>query len=254
MIYLKNSRQIDKIRKSGQIAAQSLDLVAEHLAPGMTTGEINRLVEDFLAERGAIAATLGYTGSGNAPPYPASCCVSINDEVVHGIPGKRKLAEGDLVKVDVTAILDGFFGDTARTFMVGKVSKEAETLCLATEKAMHLAIGTVAEGSRLGDIGYAIQSHVEALGLSVVKAFVGHGVGLHFHEAPNVNHYGQAGTGLKLKAGMVFTVEPMINSGGPDVEILDDGWTAVTVDGSLSAQFEHTIAVTPTGHEILTLP
>ena len=253
MIYLKNAKQIEKIRKSGRVAAQSLDMIAERMSPGITTAEIDKLVHDFLVSRGAIPATLGYTGSGHAPPYPASCCVSINDEIVHGIPGPRKLEEGDLVKVDVTAILDGYFGDTARTFMVGNVSKEAETLCKATEKAMYLAIETVMEGSRLGDIGHAIQSHVEALGLSVVRAFVGHGVGIQFHEAPNVNHTGQRGTGLKLKSGMIFTIEPMINSGGPEVAVLDDGWTAVTVDGSLSAQFEHTVLVTPSGHEILTL-
>ena len=253
MIYLKNKHQIEKIRQSGRVAAQSLDMISQHLRPGITTGEINKLIHDFLVKNEATPATLGYKGRGNAPPYPASCCVSINDEVVHGIPGPRKIQEGDLVKIDVTAILDGYFGDTARTFMIGSVSPEAAKLCRSTEEAMYLAIRTVAEGSRLGNIGYAIQSHVEARGLSVVKAFVGHGVGLQFHEDPNINHYGQKGTGMRLKAGMVFTIEPMINSGGPDVAILNDGWTAVTVDGSLSAQFEHSIAVTPDGYDILTL-
>jgi methionyl aminopeptidase len=254
VIYIKNAKQIEKIRDSGRVAAQSLEMIAGSLAPGITTKTINKLIHEFLLSKGAVPATLGYTASGKAPPYPGSCCISINDEVVHGIPGPRKLEEGDLVKIDVTAILDGYYGDTARTFMIGDVSKEAETLCRATEKAMHLGIETVAEGSRIGDIGHAIQTHVESLGFSVVRAFVGHGVGLHFHEAPNIAHTGQAGTGLKLKSGMVFTIEPMINSGGHEIDMLEDGWTAVTLDGSLSAQFEHTVLVTPGGSEILTLP
>jgi methionyl aminopeptidase len=254
VIYLKNPAQIEKIRQSGRVAAQSLEMISGRLAPGITTAEINRLIHEFLTSKGAIPATLGYRGGRGAPPYPGSCCVSVNDEVVHGIPGPRQLREGDLVKIDVTAILEGFYGDTARTFVVGRGSAVAETLKRTTEESMNLAIATVRAGSRLGDVGHAIQSHVESRGFSVVRAFVGHGVGLEFHEAPNVNHYGRPGTGLRLKAGMVFTIEPMINAGGYDVELLDDGWTAVTADGSLSAQFEHTVAVTPDGHDVLTLP
>ena len=253
MIYLKNSQQIEKIRASGRLAAASLDLAAERLAPGVTTGELDRLIHEFIVKSGAVPATLGYRGARGAPPYPASCCISINDEVVHGIPGPRAIEEGDLVKIDVTTILDGFFGDTARSFLVGKVSDTAERLCRATKEAMLLGIGAVRDGGRLGDVGYAIQSHVEARGFSVVRAFVGHGVGLEFHEMPNVNHYGQKGSGMRMKSGMVFTVEPMINAGDYDIDVLEDGWTAVTVDGSLSAQFEHTVAVTGDGFDILTL-
>ena len=253
MIYLKNAGQIEKLRASGRLAASCLDMVAERLAPGMTTGAIDKLVHDYIVGHGAVPATLGYQGARGAPPYPASCCVSINDEVVHGIPGPRVVKEGDLIKIDVTTILDGFFGDTARTFMVGEVSETAAAICRATEEAMHLGIGRIIAGARLGDIGHAIQTHVEARGFSVVRAFVGHGVGIEFHEHQSVNHYGRPGTGLTLKSGMVFTVEPMINAGSFDIDILDDGWTAVTVDGSLSAQFEHTVAVTGEGFDILTL-
>jgi methionyl aminopeptidase len=253
MIYLKNAQQIEKIRAAGRLAAASLDMIAERLRVGLTTAEINQLIHEFIVGHGAVPATLGYRGSRGAPPYPGSCCVSIHAEVVHGIPGPRAIEDGDLVKIDVTAILEGFFGDTARTFMVGNVSETAERLTRATEEAMRLGIEQVAPGARLGDIGFAIQSHVEARGFSVVRAFVGHGVGLQFHEKPDVCHYGQKGSGLRIKSGMVFTIEPMINAGAYDVDLLDDGWTAVTVDGSLSAQFEHTVAVTEGGYDILTL-
>ncbi|MDR2405458.1 MAG: type I methionyl aminopeptidase [Deltaproteobacteria bacterium] len=247
VIYINSQEEIDKIRKSGRLASQTLDYAESKLVPGMTTRDLNKLIHDFIVSHKATPATLNYRG------FPASSCISINDEVVHGIPGSRVIHEGDIVKVDVTTILDGFFGDTCRTFKVGKVSEEAERLVDATYKAMHLAIQTVKDGSRLGDIGHAIQSHVEPLGYSVVRQFVGHGVGRAFHVPPNVPHYGEKGTGLRVKTGMVFTIEPMINTGSYEVNILSDNWTAVTVDGGLSAQFEHTLVVTPDGAEVLTV-
>lgn len=248
MIQIKSGEQIEKIRESGRLAAQTLEYIKEYLKPGVTTAALDKLIHDFIIEHGAVPATLGYKG------YPASSCISINEVVVHGIPGPRQLVDGDIVKVDVTTILDGFFGDTARTFYVGEVSKKAHRLVEATEKSMHLGIAEVRPGARLGDIGAAIQGHVEPLGFSVVREFVGHGVGLSFHEDPHVPHYGKRGTGQRLQAGMVFTIEPMINAGKYDVDTLADGWTAVTKDGSLSAQFEHTIVVTEDGADILTLP
>ena len=247
MIILKSSEEIEMIRRSGRLAARTLDLAAEHLQPGITTGQLDKLIHEFILDHGATPATLGYRG------YPASSCISINEVVVHGIPGPRAVEEGDLVKIDVTTILDGFYGDTARTFCVGDVSPRARQLAEATEKSMYLGINEVKDGARLGDIGAAIQEFVEPLGFSVVRYFVGHGVGREFHEEPSVAHFGKRGKGLRIKTGMVFTVEPMINEGVFDVKILKDKWTAVTVDGKLSAQFEHTVAVTPDGFDILTL-
>ena len=253
MIYLKTPEQIEKIRAAGRLASRSLDLVAENLKPGVTTGHLDKLVHDFIVGHGGVPANLGYKGSRGTIPFPASCCVSINEVVVHGIPGPRAVKDGDLVTVDVTAILDGFFGDTARTFLVGEVPDVARRLSEATEESLRLAIAKVKPGARLGDIGHAIQSHVEERGFSVVRFFVGHGVGLQFHEEPSINHFGQRGKGMRLQTGMVFTIEPMINEGDSRVKILDDGWTAVTYDGKLSAQFEHTMAVTSDGVDVLTL-
>lgn len=247
MIILKNKDEIEGIRRSGRLAARTLDFAAQHLKPGVTTGHLDRLIHDFILDHGAVPATLGYRG------YPASSCISINEVVVHGIPGPRVVAEGDLVKIDVTTILEGFFGDTARTFSVGEVPPRARELAEATEKAMYLGIAEIRSGARLGDIGAAIQEHVEPLGFSVVRDFVGHGVGKEFHEEPSVAHFGRRGQGLRLKSGMVFTVEPMINEGVFNIKVLKDKWTAVTTDGKLSAQFEHTVAVTPDGYDILTL-
>jgi methionyl aminopeptidase len=247
VIVLKSALEKEKIRQSGRLAAQTLDYARPFIKPGITTKEIDRLINRFIVDHGAVPATLGYKG------FPGSCCVSVNEEVVHGIPGKRELKEGDVVKVDVTTILDGYYGDTARTFLLEPVSDLARRLTIATEESLSLAIKTVRHGSRIGDIGAAIQERVEKEGFSVVQDFVGHGVGLSFHEAPNVPHYGKAGTGVRLKEGMIFTIEPMINAGDWRVKILKDGWTAVTRDGQLSAQFEHTLAVTQNGCEILTL-
>jgi methionyl aminopeptidase len=253
VIYIKTAQQIEKIRKSGQLASRTLDMVAENLTPGVTTEHIDKLVYDFITKNGAIPATLGYRGNKGTIPFPASCCISINEVVVHGIPGKRVIKDGDLVKVDVTTILDGYFGDTARTFLVGDVPERGRLLCQTTCESLELAIGQVKKGARFGDIGFAIQSHVEARGFSVVRYFVGHGVGLKFHEEPAVCHFGKKGKGPRMDSGMVFTIEPMINEGVYDVDILPDGWTAVTADGKLSAQFEHSIVVTDDGADILTL-
>ncbi|MDR2459213.1 MAG: type I methionyl aminopeptidase [Deltaproteobacteria bacterium] len=247
MIIIKSSQEVDKIRKSGRLASKTLDFVATILKPGITTKSLDKEIHSFIVKHGAIPATLGYRG------YPASSCISVNEEVCHGIPGPRVIRDGDLVKVDVTTILDGYFGDTCRSFIVGKASSVAQKLLDATRESMMLAIDTVHDGSSLGDIGAAIQGHVEPLGFSVVRDFVGHGVGCKFHESPNVPHYGSAGSGLKLKKGMTITIEPMINQGTWEVEILKDAWTVVTMDRKLTAQFEHTILVTDDGAEILTV-
>ena len=247
MIVLKNNEEVEMIRRSGRLASQTLDFAQKQLLLGVTTAQLDSLINSFICDHGAIPATLGYRG------FPASSCISINEVVVHGIPGPRVIKDGDLVKVDVTTILDGFYGDTARTFQVGEVPPQAVKLAEATERAMYLGIGEIKSGARLGDIGAAIQEHVEPLGFSVVRDFVGHGVGREFHEEPSVAHYGKRGQGLRLKVGMVFTVEPMINQGSYKVKVLKDGWTAVTIDGMLSAQFEHTVAVTENGYDILTL-
>jgi methionyl aminopeptidase len=254
LIYIKTAQQIEKIRKSGQLASESLDLVAKNIKPGVTTGFLDQLVHDYIVDHGGTPATLGYKGSrGDTVPFPASCCISVNEVVVHGIPGRQKIKDGDLVTVDVTAILDGFFGDTARTFLVGKAPENARRLTKATEESLKLAIAEVKDGARLGDIGFVIQNHVEPLGFSVVRHFVGHGVGVKFQESPSIYHFGERGRGARIKSGMVFTIEPMINEGVSDIRILNDGWTAVTADGKLSAQFEHTMAVTESGADILTL-
>ncbi|MDR1085425.1 MAG: type I methionyl aminopeptidase [Deltaproteobacteria bacterium] len=247
MIQIKSTQEIEKIRRSSQLASQTLDYAASVIKVGQTTAELDRLIHRFILGHNAVPATLGYRG------FPASCCISINEVVVHGIPGPRVIQTGDLVKVDVTTILDGYYGDTARTFLMEPVLPKARHLAETTEKSLYLAVETVRHGSRLGDIGEAIQTCVEKEGFQVVRDFVGHGVGLKFHEDPNVPHYGRAGTGQRLKAGMTFTIEPMINAGTWRTRILADGWTAVTGDGELSAQFEHTLLVTQTGAEILTV-
>ena len=247
MITLKSQDEIEQIRLSGRLASQTLDLAEKELKPGLSTGQLDKILHEFICDHGAIPACLGYRG------FPGSNCISINEEVVHGIPGPKLIKEGDLVKVDVTTILNGFHGDNARTFGVGEISKEARDLMEATKKAMYLGIGVAKDGARLGDIGAIIQGHVEPLGYSVVRDLVGHGIGRNFHEPPNVPHYGKKGTGLRIKEGMVFTIEPMINAGTWQVDTLRDNWTVVTRDNKLSAQFEHTIAITKNGADILTL-
>jgi len=245
-VEIKTKREIELLRQASQMAADTLLLVGEMLRPGMTTEEIDRFVHEDTIRRGARPAPLNYHG------FPKSVCTSVNEVVCHGIPGPRKLEEGDIINVDVTTIYEGFYGDTSATFYIGKPSKEAQHVTEVARRSLELGIAEVREGARLGDIGAAIQEYAEGQGCSVVRAFVGHGIGRRFHEPPQVSHVGKRGQGLRLRAGMCFTIEPMINLGGYEVDVLADGWTAVTRDRSLSAQFEHTIVVTPTGCEILT--
>ena len=245
-VELKSQKEIDQLRVACQMAADTLLRVGDLLRAGMTTDEIDRFVHEDTVRRGARPAPLNYHG------FPKSVCTSINEIVCHGIPGPRRLADGDIVNVDVTTVAQGFHGDTSATFYIGKPSAKARHVTEVARKSLDLAIAEVREGARLGDIGAAIQGYAEGNGCSVVRAFVGHGIGRRFHEPPQVAHYGVRGAGLRLKAGMVFTIEPMINVGDYEVDVLDDGWTAVTRDGSLSAQFEHTIVVTRDGCEVLT--
>ena len=238
--------EFEAMRKAGHLAAQTLDFITEHVVPGVTTGELDTLCHDFVEARGAINAPLGYRG------YPKSICTSVNHVVCHGIPGERKLENGDIVNIDVTPIVDGWHGDSSRMYLVGKAPVKARRLVDVTYEAMMRGIETVRPGTTLGDLGHAIQSFAEKERCSVVRDFCGHGIGRVFHDAPNVLHYGEPGEGMELEAGMIFTVEPMVNLGTWQVKLLKDGWTAVTKDRSLSAQFEHTIGVTETGFEIFT--
>ena len=235
------------MRRAGKLAAETLDMITAHVRPGISTGEIDKLCHDYMVERSAIPATLGYRG------YTKSSCTSVNHVVCHGIPGDRVLVDGDIINIDVTVILDGWHGDTSRMYVAGEASTKAKLLMDVTYDAMMKGIAAIRPGATLGDIGHAIQVHVEKHRFSVVRDFCGHGIGRHFHEPPNILHFGRPGEGPKLKPGMFFTVEPMVNAGRPEVKILDDGWTAVTRDRSLSAQFEHMVAVTDNGVEIFTL-
>ena len=244
----KNYKEsFEKTRLAGAIAAQALDEVAKIAIPGITTKKIDKLCYEFINDHGAYSAPLFYRG------FPKSCCTSVNHVVCHGIPSDKILMEGDIVNVDVTTFKNGWHGDTSRTFEIGNVSIKAKKLVKTTYDAMMLAIKIIKEDIYLGDIGSTIQKHVEAEGFSVVQDFCGHGIGEVFHKEPNVLHYGEKGSGEKLKAGMIFTIEPMINIGGYQTKILNDGWTAVTKDKALSAQFEHTVGVTKNGYEIFTL-
>ena len=236
----------EKTKIAGTIAARALDEVKKILQPGISTDKIDRICYEFINDHDAYSAPLFYRG------FPKSCCTSTNHVVCHGIPSDKILKEGDIVNVDVTALKDGWHGDTSRTFNVGEVSVKAKKLIKATYESMIKAINIVKDGVYLGDIGSVIQTHVEAEGFSVVQDFCGHGIGKTFHKEPNILHYGEKGTGEKLKTGMIFTIEPMINSGKYETKTLNDGWTAVTKDKSLSAQFEHTIGVTKNGCEIFT--
>ena len=252
-VSLKTPEEIEKMRVAGRLAAEVLDYIAPLVKPGITTGEIDRLCHDYIVnEQGAIPAPLNYCPPGYQP-YPKSVCTSVNHVVCHGVPGEKKLKGGDIVNIDITVIKDGFHGDTSRMFYVGQPSIQAKRLCEVTLDCMWRDIEAVRAGAHLGDIGHAIQSHAEAQGYSVVREFCGHGIGRKFHEDPQVLHYGRAGAGLRLEAGMIFTVEPMINAGRADIRQLGDGWTIVTKDHSLSAQWEHTVLVTPDGYEVLTV-
>ena len=235
------------MRKAGHMAAELLDYITPFVQPGVTTVQLDELCEEWTRARGAVSAPMGYRG------YPKHICTSVNHVVCHGIPSDRVLEDGDILNIDVTPIVDGWFGDSSRMFYVGKVGVKARKLCDVTYEAMMRGIEVVKPGATLGDVGHAIQSFVEGQRFSVVREFCGHGVGRIFHEPPNVMHFGKAGEGLPLRAGMIFTIEPMVNAGRWETKILSDGWTAVTKDKSLSAQFEHTIGVTDSGYEIFTL-
>tara|TARA_B100000886_G_scaffold325331_1_gene270775 strand:- start:1243 stop:1995 length:753 start_codon:yes stop_codon:yes gene_type:complete len=243
----KYKEAFEKTKIAGKIAAKALDEVAKIIKPGIQTDTIDKLCYEYIKDCGAYSAPLFYRG------FPKSCCTSTNHIVCHGIPSNKILKEGDIVNVDVTASKDGWHGDTSRTFEIGEVSVKAKKLVKTTFEAMMKAIEIVKDDIHLGDIGSVIQKHVEAEGFSVVQDFCGHGIGKKFHEEPNILHYGKKGTGDKIKAGMIFTIEPMINFGKYETKTLNDGWTAVTKDKSLSAQFEHTIGVTKEGCEIFTL-
>ena len=236
----------EKSRIAGSIAAGALDEVAKIVKPGITTNEIDKVCYEFINDNDAYSAPLFYRG------FPKSCCTSSNHVVCHGIPSDKILRDGDIVNVDVTAYKNGWHGDTSRMFKIGEVSIKAEKLINATYESMMMAIKILKEGIQLGDIGYTIQNYIEANGFSVVQDFCGHGIGQTFHKEPNILHYGKKGTGEKIKAGMIFTIEPMVNLGEYETKTLNDGWTAVTKDKSLSAQFEHTIGVTKDGYEIFT--
>jgi len=252
-ITIKDSEGIAGMRIAGRLAAELLDYLAPFVKPGVTTNELDRLAEDYTTQvLGAISAPLNYAPGGHNP-YPKSICTSINHQVCHGIPNDKPLKKGDIINVDVTVIKDGWHGDSSRMYMVGEVSVAARRLCKLTYEAMWKGIMKVREGAYLGDIGHAIQSFAESQGLSVVREYCGHGIGQNFHEDPQVLHYGKPGTLDQLKAGMTITIEPMLNVGRKDIKELGDGWTIVTKDHSLSAQWEHTVLVTPTGYEVLTL-
>ena len=238
----------EKTRLAGMVAAGALDEVAKIAKPGVRTDQIDKICYEYINDHDAYSAPLYYRG------FPKSCCTSTNHVVCHGIPSDKVLTEGDIVNVDVTALKNGWHGDTSRTFEIGEVSVKAKKLIKTTYEAMMKAIEIIREDIQLGDIGATIQNYVEANGFSVVQDFCGHGIGQTFHKEPNVLHYGKKGTGEKIKAGMIFTIEPMINIGNYETKTLNDGWTAVTKDKSLSAQFEHTIGVTKDGYEIFTLP
>jgi len=245
-IRLKEKADIEGIKAAGLIAIATLDLVESEIRPGMTTDEINTLVHDFTIKNGATSGPLNYRG------FPKSVCISINEVICHGIPGERVLKDGDLVNVDVTPILNGYYADTSKTFLLGTADKDAQKIVRVARESLKKGMSMVRPGNTIGDIGWAILKYAEGEGCSVVREFVGHGVGFDFHEPPQVPHHGKKGEGIPMVPGMVFTIEPMINLGERDLRILDDNWTAVTMDGSLSAQFEQTILVTEDGFESLT--
>ncbi len=247
-IIIKTESEIEKMRIAGRLAAEVLEMIAPYVVPGVTTDQLDKICHDYIVDvQKAIPAPLNYHG------FPKSICTSINHQVCHGIPSEKKLKSGDIVNIDITVIKDDYHGDTSKMFCVGEVSQHARRLVNVTREAMFLGIEQVKPGATLGDIGHAIQKHAEANHFPVVREFCGHGIGKKFHEDPQVLHYGKAGTGEALQAGMILTIEPMLNLGKRHVKVLADGWTAVTKDRSLSAQWEHTILVTATGHEILTL-
>jgi len=246
-IQIHTPGEFEGMRASGNLAARVLDMIGEHVVPGVTTEHLDLLCHNFMIENDSVPATLGYKG------YPKSSCISINHVVCHGIPSDKRLKEGDILNIDVTCILDGWFGDTSRMYVAGRPNRKAERLIDVTHDALMIGIDQVKPGNTFGDIGAAIQRYAEAQRMSIVRDFCGHGLGRVFHAAPNVLHYGRWGTGVVLEEGMFFTIEPMVNLGRRDTKVLADDWTAVTKDKSLSAQFEHSIGVTADGYEIFTL-
>ncbi len=248
MIVLKTGRELSVMREACKISAEALKLIGEAIEPGVTTAELDRIAEKFILSRGATPNFKGYHG------YPATACISINNEVIHGIPtGKRKIQSGDIVSVDLGALFEGYHGDNAATFACGDISSEAKRLIDTTKESLYEGIKMARAGGRIGDISNAIQSYVEARGYSVVRDFVGHGVGTSLHEAPEVPNFGKAGRGVRLMPGMTLAIEPMINMGKSQVKVMPDGWTVLTQDGSLSAHFEHTVAITTEGPQIMTI-
>ena len=248
MIAIKNSRELRAMKEACVVSARALQLAGKAIEPGVTTGEVDRIVRHYIESQGATPSFLGYGG------FPASACISINDQVIHGIPGKRVIKAGDIVSVDVGACLNGFHGDNAATFAAGEISPDAQALMDATRESLYEGIRAAMAGGRVGDIGAAVQRYVEVRGYSVVRQFVGHGVGTNLHEDPSVPNFGTPGRGPRLLPGMTLAIEPMINAGTGDVRILSDGLTTVTKDGRLSAHFEHTVAITADGPVILTTP
>ena len=246
MIFLKSPQEIEKMERAGRIVAEVLELLRSMVRAGVTTKELEGVADDQIRARGGIPAFKGYRG------YPSSICTSVNEQVVHGIPSSRRLREGDIISIDLGVYLEGFYGDAAITVPVGTVDKETAELVRVTEEALYLGIRNAVEGNRLHDISAAIQRHAERSGFSIVRLFVGHGIGRELHEEPQIPNYGVPGQGPRLKSGMTLAIEPMVNAGSYDVRILDDGWTAVTVDGKKSAHFEHTVVVTPDEPIILT--
>ncbi len=246
-VNIKTPEEIEKMRVAGRLAAEVLEMIEPHVQPGITTAELDRICHDYIVnEQKAIPAPLDYHG------FPKSICTSVNHVICHGIPNEKRLKKGDIVNIDITVIKDGYHGDTSKMFFVGEPSIQAQRLTRVAYECLRIGIEQVRPGARLGDIGHAIQQHAEAHNYSVVREYCGHGIGRKFHEDPQVLHYGTPGTGLTLEPGMTFTIEPMINAGKRQVKLLKDGWTVVTKDHSLSAQWEHTILVTEDGHEVLT--
>ena len=248
MVVLKTGRELEVMKEACRISAGALELIGKSIEPGITTGELDKMAEKYILSQGAKPNFKGYSG------YPATACISINNEVIHGIPSSsRKIKSGDIVSVDLGATINGYNGDNAATFAVGEISEEAKRLIEATRESLYEGIKAAVAGGRIGDIGHAISSYVEARGFSVVREFVGHGVGTKLHEAPEVPNFGTAGKGIRLLPGMTIAIEPMINAGQAGVKTLSDGWTVVTRDGSLSAHFEHTVAITSDGPQIMTI-
>lgn len=247
-VTIKTPEEIEKMRVAGHLAADVLLMIEPHVRAGASTGELDRICHDYIVNvQQAVPAPLNYHG------FPKSICTSVNHQVCHGIPGEKKLKKGDIVNVDITVIKDGFHGDTSKMFLIGDVSVQARRLVQVSYECLRLGISMVRPGARLGDIGHAIQTHAEKHNFSVVREYCGHGIGRKFHEEPQVLHYGRPRTGLELAPGMTFTIEPMINAGRREIKLMPDNWTVVTHDHSLSAQWEHTVLVTDTGHEVLTL-